>query len=146
MKINLNDIHLFQWGILYYEDLDTYIGFDALKEMSKILDKTIRSRSQEFKKLVYEKVKEVDEEYKESYHQHFFMVDELILEQIHIRQQYSSVTSIFSFIEERLKSVCELVENELGFKIKIKDLNSNDMLMRYWNYLIKLFKIVDNPK
>lgn len=71
-----------------------------------------------------------------------YYYNEIIITELQRIQRYSSILSIFSFYESRLKSICRLIENEFEFKIKIKHLNNYEGdLNKYWNYLSKVFEI-----
>jgi hypothetical protein len=147
MKIDLNNIHLFDWGELYYVELETEIGLDSLQVLNVSQEKTLINQSKEFKKKVEENegLNSLSEEDRNSYYDHFFERDYMIMNELKILQRYSMILSLFSFFEGRLKSICELIENQFSFKIKINDLNSNEDLLKYWNFLSKVFEIETKP-
>ncbi len=141
MKISGIQIPMYKWGILFYEDLDNDIGFSAIVNISKDMQKSVAKSKKEFNEKIESMIEEIGEENKHSFYQHYFEMDERILDEVEVRQRYLNIISIFSFFEERLNSICGQIESEFNFKVKISDLNSNDMIMKYINYLEKVYEI-----
>ncbi|PJJ07579.1 hypothetical protein CLU83_0761 [Flavobacterium sp. 1] len=145
MKLNLNDVYSFNWDQLHYFEFDNIVAFDAFKSLNfnqeKSLNKSkadLNQQIQDFKKGL-ESLSESDQE---SYVYQKYYINEVIINEIQRIQRYSSVLSIFSFYESRLKSICNLIESEFEFKVKIKHLNNYEGdLNKYWNYLSKVFEI-----
>jgi len=80
-----------------------------------------------------------------SYYMQIFERDEMIIREILRQQRYALCLSIFSFFEGRLKALCTVIENKFNFKLKVEDLNGNEDLLRYWNYLAKVFEVEVGP-
>ncbi|GAQ48499.1 hypothetical protein VT569_02130 [Flavobacterium psychrophilum] len=145
MKFNLNYVYSFNWDQLHYFEFDNIVAFDAFKSLNfnqeKSLNKSkadLNKQIQDFKKGL-ESLSESDQE---SYVYQKYFINEVIINEIQRIQRYSSVLSIFSFYESRLKSICNLIESEFEFKVKIKHLNNYEGdLNKYWNYLSKVFEI-----
>lgn len=145
MKFNLNHVYSFNWDQLHYFEFDNIVAFDAFKSLNfnqeKSLNKSkadLNQQIQDFKKGL-ESLSESDQE---SYVYQKYFINEVIINEIQRIQRYSSVLSIFSFYESRLKSICNLIESEFEFKVKIKHLNNYEGdLNKYWNYLSKVFEI-----
>nr|WP_288935727.1 hypothetical protein [uncultured Allomuricauda sp.] len=141
MKIGNVQMPMYKWGILFYEDFGNDIGFSAIENISKDMEKSVEKNKEEFNQKVESIIEAIGEENKHSFYQHNFELDERILDEVEVRQRYLNIISIFSFFEERLSSICGQIESEFNFKVKISDLNSNDMIMKYINYLEKVYEI-----
>ncbi len=145
MKLNLNDVYSFNWGQLHHFEFDNIVAFDALKSLNfnqeKSLNKSkedLNQKIQDFKK----GLESLSEEEQDNYVFQKDYINEVIINEIQRIQRYSSILSIFSFYESRLKFICKLVEDEFEFKVKIKHLNNFEGdLNKYWNYLSKVFEI-----
>ena len=147
MKFDLNTIRLYEWGDLFLVKMQTEIGFDGILKIIDNLETSLESSKTELKKEISENLdlKQLEGQDREAYHQHLYEMDEITLREIETLQRYSMVLSIFSFLEGILKSLCEGIEEELKFTIRLKDLNNNEDLQWYWNYLTKVL-IIDTKK
>lgn len=145
MKINLNDINIFKWADLNYFEFENKIAFDALKSLNLNQEKSLSESKVVLDKNIEDFRKGLEllsEHEQESYIYQKYYLDEVIINELQIIQRYSSILSIFSFYESRLKMICELIETEFEFKVKIKHLNNYEGdLNKYWNYLSKVFEI-----
>ena len=143
MKFDLSKIYLYEWEKLWYSELDNEIGVDAFRKLNSNQEESLETTKKEFEKIIKndENLKSLEPEHVGSYYSQIFEREEWIIRELQRQQRYSLILSIYSFFEGRLKSICEMIEKEFDFKIKLKDLNSNDDLMKYWNYLEKVYEI-----
>ncbi|RKS21771.1 hypothetical protein CLV94_2406 [Flavobacterium endophyticum] len=145
MKINLNEMHGFNWTEISYLDFSISNSFSALRKLNVNQEKLLsESKSDLEAKInsIREYNKGGEQEFIESYIHHITYDDEIMIEEIKRLQRYSLVVTIFSFYEARLKSLCEMIEVEFNFKIKINDLNSyKGDLLKYWTYLSKVYEM-----
>jgi hypothetical protein len=75
------------------------------------------------------------------YYEAFYEREEKMLDELQKWQRYSICLSIFSFFEGLLKEICGNIELNNNFKLKIKDLNGKDDIMKYYNFLVKIYEI-----
>lgn len=140
---DFSNIYLFEFGDLYYENFETELGIDALRILILNQESSFQIIKAKFDEAVKndKTLNELEEEHQGSYYMQIFEREELMIEKLKRQQRFSVCLSIFSFCEGRLKSLCEMIAREFTFKIKLDDLNSSEDLMRYWNYLEKVFEL-----
>ncbi|MBE5322170.1 hypothetical protein IM793_23660 [Pedobacter sp. MR2016-19] len=141
MKIDFSKIYLFTWEDLYYTEVENEIGIEAFKKLCANQENSLKTTEQEFKQLVNAELSTLQPEDQGSYYMQIFQRDEMMIRELLRLQRYSLCLSIFSFFEGRLKSICSQIEHKFSFKIKVDDLNSNEDLLKYWNYFIKVFEL-----
>jgi hypothetical protein len=145
MKIDFSKIYLFTWEDLYYTEVENEIGIEAFKRLCANQENSLKTTEQEFKQLVNAELSTLQPEDQGSYYMQIFQRDEMMIRELLRQQRYSLCLSIFSFFEGRLKGICSQIEHKFSFRIKVDDLNSNEDLLKYWNYFIKVFELdVDN--
>lgn len=145
MKIDFSTIHVFNWDNLYYIELENEVGIESFKKLCDNQEASLMTTEQEFKELVTGEMKKLHPDDQSSYYMQIFERDEMIIKEILRQQRYALCLSIFSFFEGRLKALCTLIENKFNFKLKVGDLNGNEDLLRYWNYLEKVFEVEVGP-
>ena len=140
---DVNNIIIYKWDELYYIELENEIGVDAFKKLITNQEESLLSTQTKFKDLIKsdKELASLEDIDKGSYYRASYEREEIAIEELQRQQRYSICLSVFSFYEGRLKSICNQIEKKFNFKIKINDLNSNDDLMKYWNYLEKVFEI-----
>jgi len=138
---DFSKVRLFAWEILYYEELENEIGVSAFNLLSKNQEAALAQAKNEFNDALKNDAdyKSMEPEDRGSYYQAFYEREELAIRELQRRQRYSLLLSLHSYFEGRLNTICSKIEEEFKFKIKITDLSGNDDLMRYWNYLEKVF-------
>jgi len=143
MQIDFNKIRLFKWGELHYEEFETNIGIDALILLNENQENTFNQLKVKLIKDIKEdkNLQFINSEYFASYYQHMYEIEEITLDKLKLHQRYAILLSVFSFFEGRLKSISEKIEHHFEFKIKIDDLNSNNHVLKYWNYLLKVYEL-----
>jgi hypothetical protein len=141
MTIDFSNIYLFTWEDLNYTEVENEIGVEAFKKLCTNQESSLKITEQEFKELVNIEFSTLKPEEQGSYYMQIFQRDELMIKELLRQQRYSLCLSIFSFFEGRLKTICTQIEHDFNFRIKINDLNSNEDLLKYWNYLIKVFEL-----
>src|SRR5690606_5256063 len=143
MKFDLSKIYEFNWGELYYTELENELGIDAFRKLNTNQEQSLLQTRQDFKKMIKEDetLNSLEPEHQGSYYSQIFEREEWTIKELQRQQRYAIVLSIFSFFEGRMKHICDLIESRFEFKIKLSDLNNNEDLMRYWNYLEKVYEI-----
>lgn len=109
------------------------------EQFIRSLDNDLKLKVKSDKELQKKASDEQEESYQAQYYDHFYGHTELIINQVLQSQRKASVLSIFSLIEGKLKELCNLVEGEFNFKIKINDLGGSDDIQKYWVYLDKVY-------
>jgi len=143
MLIDLNS-YGFKWTDLYYIDFNISNSYDALKRINSNQEVSLL----ESRKTLEAKINSIKEENKllgsdiDAYINHHFYEDDMVINELEKLQRFSLIMSIFSFYESQLKILCNLIEKEFQFKIKLKDLNNyKGDLFRYWTYLDKVYQV-----
>lgn len=136
-------IKVLNWPDLYYIEMETEVGLNALQKLCLNQEAALASAVKGFENYLaidptYSSLE--SPEYKASYRHQMFEREEMILDELRKQQRYSMCLSIYSFFEGRLREVCNLIEVEFAFKIKLGDLNSSDHLMQYHSYLSKVYE------
>jgi hypothetical protein len=131
------------WSDLGYFDIETQNGFAALSTISTNQERSATEIQDKFYDTVKKdpKMSHDDPEFRGTYYSAHYESAEKVLQEILRQQRYSLCLSTFSFVEGRLKSICERIESCFHFKVKISDLNSRQHLWQYWNYLVKVVEI-----
>lgn len=140
MKFDLNKIRLLEWTDLYYFEMEINISIDALKSLSTNQEKTLSDIEQDFQKQIDED-QNLKTEYGSDFYTHVYETEGFTINELRKLQRYSIILSTHSFFEGKLKSLCEKIEHEFDFKIKIGDLKNNDDLQLYWTFLEKVYNI-----
>lgn len=145
MILNLNEIRSFDWGEISYLDFDISNSFDALRKLNSNQEKSLSESKKDLEdtiKSIRNYNKDGEEEFIESYIHHKTYDNEIMIDEIQRLQRYSLVMSIFAFYEAKLKYICNIVESEFHFKIKLTDLNNyKGDLVKYWTYLDKVYQM-----
>jgi hypothetical protein len=144
MKMDIRDLYLFDWKELEYLQFENEIGIHAFKILNANQEKALQKTQNKFGTVLRKKkkhLKNMNEEEKQRYCSQFYEREEKEIGELQRQQRYSMCVSLFSFFEGRLKTICNKIEQEFVFKIKIDDLNKSDDLKRYWNYLEKVFEM-----
>ncbi len=143
--IDFGAIYLFTWENLYYAEVENELGVKALKKLCENQEDSLLSTKNEFDLMVRSEMEKLNPQERGSYYMQIFERDEMVIRTLLRQQRYSLCLSVFSFFEGRLKALCEQIEGRFAYRIKINDLNGNEDLSRYWNYLSKVFELdMDN--
>lgn len=141
MKFSFEDVTLFDWEYLYSFEIENSVGLSAFRLLNKNQEESLQQTINEFNKELNEALDKIDEEEKSNYYLQIFHLDELSIKELKRQQRYSMCLSLYSFFEGRLQSICKRIQNDFNFKIDSSDLNGNDHLLRYYNYLSKVFEM-----
>ncbi len=138
-----SDVYLYKWNELNYLELEIEIGVVAFRMLIENQENSLLEIERKFNEKLKndEEHNSLDDSLKGSYYSAFYEREQLAINDLRRKQRYSICLSIFSFFEGRLKSLCDQIENEFNFMIKLDDLNGNDDIKRYWSYLVKVFNI-----
>ena len=136
-------VYVFEWQDLYFVKFGVEIGIDAFKSLNFNQEESLILIKKNFEDKLKNDValNSLKPEQKGSYFEQVFERERITILEIQRKQRFAIILSIFSFFEGQLKGVCTLIEQTYNFNIKIDDLNSNEDLLRYWNYLEKVFEI-----
>ncbi|RZK45142.1 MAG: hypothetical protein EOO61_01095 [Hymenobacter sp.] len=131
------------WPDLYYIEMETEVGLHALQKLCINQEFALTSAVKGFENYLandptYSSLD--SDELKGSYISQVFEREEMIIEELRRQQRYSMCMSIYSFFEGRLRTLCEYIEAEFPFKIKLNDLNSSDHIMQFVNYIAKVYE------
>lgn len=141
MKFDFSNIHLFEWEELYYTEIENEIGLSAFRILNKNQEEALIETKKEFNRRIKVDLDMLDVDDRANYYAQIFEREELAIREMQRQQRYSLCLSLFSFFEGRLKTICTALEKEFDFKLRISDLNADDDLMRYWNYLEKVYEM-----
>lgn len=138
-------MHSFDWGEISFLNFDISNSFDALRKLNFNQEKSLSESKKDLEetiKSIRDYNKDGEEEFIESYIHHRTYDNEIMIDEIQRLQRYSLVMSIFAFYEAKLKFICNMVESEFQFKIKVNDLNNyKGDLVKYWTYLDKVYEM-----
>lgn len=136
------------WRNLYCYDEELSIIFTAEKDLitnsENYTEKVIfdLKKSEECDEKLLRKPKNYEEGYdqslyfKENYEREYDYINIIIQ-----NQRKADVLSVFSLIEGQIQFLANLIEFEFNFNIKIKHLNGDGYIDRYWLYITKVFGI-----
>lgn len=143
MKLDFSNIHVFEWDELHFIELETEMGIYAFKILISNQEDSLKAIKEKFHETIKndEELNSQNDLTRGGYYAAFYEREEMAIRELRRQQRYSICISAFSFFEGRLKFLCNQIEKKFDFKIKIDDLNGNDDLKRYWNYLQKVFEI-----
>jgi len=141
MTIDFSTIHTFDWDTLYYIERENEVGIEAFRTLCENQETSLKATESQFKELVTVEMNKLHVDDQSSYYMQIFERDEMVIKEILRQQRFAICQSIFSFFEGRLKEVCALIEDTFSFKLKVQDLNGNEDLLRYWNYMGKVFEL-----
>ncbi len=141
--IDISKIFLFSWQELYYYQFQNEIGLEAFKLLNSNQEEALATTKRKFEETIKNDadLKAMDEENWGNYYSQLYEREETTIQELQRVQRYSICLSLFSFFEGRLKAICESIEKEFDAKIKIDDLSGKDDVMRYWNYLVKVYEV-----
>jgi hypothetical protein len=147
MKNNydFSSMHLYCFEYLFSLEFEIEIGIDAIKTILNKQDIIIDETKSKLTKSIEEDdyLKSIKKEDREDYISQIYQREAFVISEISTHQMHSLCLLVFSFTEGRLKYICEFLETRYQHKIKCEDLSTNDDLMRYWNFLTKVYEI--NP-
>jgi hypothetical protein len=140
---DFSNIKTYEWDRSYYFDLEANVGLGAFKMILESQELTLKQAQRKFKEAIDSDptAKDLDEEYRGSYIGQVYFHEERTIEELKRQQRYGLCVSLFAFYEGLLKNLCQSIEREFAFKIKLDDLNRSEDLLLYWNYLHKVFEI-----
>lgn len=73
--------------------------------------------------------------------QALLQLEELVINELEKQQHYAYCLAAHSSFEGKLKRICNKIETEFNFKIKLADLNGGNDLKKFYNYLEKVFEM-----
>ncbi|WP_242927368.1 hypothetical protein [Pontibacter vulgaris] len=137
-KVGWPDLYYFQeeFDLIFFAERKI---IENAEQFIKGLDNDLKLKVKSDSELQKKALDEQEEAYQAQYYDHFYGHTELIINQVLQNQRNASVLSIFSLVEGNLKALCNLVEGEFNFKIKVNDLGGSDDIQKYWVYLDKVF-------
>lgn len=132
-----------KWEFLHHMEYEIELALEAFKNINTNQENNLEQIEDKLKKQIKEdkNLQSLELEYQDSYFFHIYERDIQVIEQLKQHQRYGQILVVFSFLEGRLKIICNEIEEEFKFKIKIDDLNNSNDLMRYWNYLEKVYEL-----
>ncbi|MCM4164030.1 MULTISPECIES: hypothetical protein [unclassified Arenibacter] len=117
-KYNLNDIHLYEWGDLWWFEYEVQVGLWALQDLIKYQEEIYHLRKDEFIKSKEKRLAQIPVEYKDSYEQHSFEDGDRTFTELIKIQRNSVCLSIFSYLEGQLIKLLRMMAKV--FKIDIE--------------------------
>jgi hypothetical protein len=135
--------YLLNWDILHSIEYQNEIAFEAFYKIIENQEKAYSINNNELKGKIEgdQYYNALPNDYQGSYFMQNYESEIHAIEEVKPFQRYSTCLSIFSFFEGKLKTICELIEKENSYKIKIKDLKGYDSILVYYNYLTKVYEI-----
>ncbi|MEI6346715.1 MAG: hypothetical protein WCP69_02095 [Bacteroidota bacterium] len=142
LDLSENDFE-FSWINLKSKEMEYQIGLKTLRNLIISQDLSLAKIKENFEQSIIrdKTLNSLDPNNKANFYEDFYNEQEQILDEIDIIQRYSMCVSCFSFFESRLKELCELIESNFKLDLKIEDLYSKSDILRYWIFLVKVFKI-----
>ncbi|WP_157560199.1 hypothetical protein U8527_04020 [Kordia algicida OT-1] len=128
---NLNDIHHYEWGNLWWFEYEVSIGFSALSNLINNQEETFRVKLDEFISKRNEVLPTVPLEYRDSYEQHFFEDADRTFNELKTTQRNAICLSFFSYIEGKLMILVKMMETEFKLKYKRAKMDILSSLKRY---------------
>lgn len=129
LTFDFSSVPIYEWGELYYLTYELDINLSSIKESISYNNKLILDKRQELKEAIekdeYLKSDEREEYKAQYYHQHFEHAERAIGD-LENTLYHSSILTIFSVFEGKMKYLCELIESETQSKLKHTDLKSNN--------------------
>lgn len=141
MKFSFEDVTLFDWEYLYSYEIESSVGLSAIRHLNRNQEESLQQTINEFERKLSEALDKIEEEERSNYYSQIFHLDNLSIKELQRQQRYAMCLSLYSFFEGRLHSICEKIHNEFDFKIALSDLNGKDDLVKYYNYLLKVFEM-----
>lgn len=146
--INTMSDELYSWRALEYQREVMEINFNIERKVvlnNENYNKKLREELELFIR-TDPKLTEVQVDFKSTQEQNeyrdFILTDNTeFINLILYRQRCSSVLSAFALIEGQLKNLCNLIQEEFGFQILLKNLRSENEFGKYKLYLEKVFGI-----
>ena len=136
------------WEYLYHYDEDLSRIFTAEKSLitnsENHTEKVISDlkNSEKNDKILKKDPKTYEEGYDQSkYFQFHYLLEYDFINIIIQNQRKANVLSVFSLIEGQIQLIANLIESKFDFSIKIKNLNGDGYIDRYWLYITKVFSI-----
>lgn len=137
----------YKWGDLHYFTYELDISLSSIKEAIghhlAIVKAKRDSLKEAIKKDNYLSSDEKEEVKAQYYHQHFEHA-EATIDDLEGILNNSSVLTVFSVLEGKMRYLCESLQNEVPSLIKINDLKANDGIDQYINYLTKIFGVTQS--
>ncbi len=118
-KINLNDMHSYEWSDLYWFDFEVAIGFWALSSLVNNQEEIYHNKKKEFIENKEIRLADIPDEFKGSYEQQFFEDGDRTFEQLIEIQRYSVCLSFFSYLEGKLVELLKMMINEFKIDLEI---------------------------
>lgn len=142
MKYVFSDIKMPNWWSLEQEKREIEQGIFGLKKMIELneeavlkVNKTLEEKRKEF----LEEITDEDPEYQNHLESTFLGDEEIHNWELERKQRASLILILYSFFEGKLKSICDLIEKEFEYKIKLADLKNNEDIQHYITYIEKVF-------
>jgi len=118
-KIDLNDLHMFEWGDLWWFDYEIQICLRALNDLVINQEEIFSIKKASFNKNRKEKLSEIPHEFKDSFEQHFYADGDRIFAELIQIQRNSACLSYFSFLENKLIELLKMMNETFGMEIEI---------------------------
>ena len=120
-------------------------SFESLKMLNNTQEKSLLEI---FTKVEYD-IKEIranssdfEQEHLESFISNLHGEELTVLDEMERLQRYSLLLTTFAFFESKLKELCNEIERDIDFRVKLNDLNKNKGdLFKYWTFLVKIFGV-----
>ncbi|SNR77167.1 hypothetical protein [Flavobacterium sp. ov086] len=134
MSFDLNNIT--KWSDLFYIDFEISIGLDASRKMISMQNESYELIHQELLNKIKATKQEngnMDENDLEAYLGHLYGIEEHTMSELNRILTYNQISGIFSFFENKLKLVCEKLQESFNLEIIVK---SNSVILKYWSSLL----------
>lgn len=132
------------WVDLYQIDYELHIELTTLKALITGQEELILENHQKLIDEVNSNVElnKMEEEDRAAFFEFQYGFSQSVLDELERIQRYAMLTSIYSYIEGRLKNICEFIETNLNIQPNLASFKDQESLVRYWNYLIKSYKLI----
>ena len=143
MKFSLKNVHEFRWSELYVTDLEIGLGISALRKLSINQEETLLQTKLKFEKIIRndKTLQSLDPEHRVSYYLQIFQNEEWMIKELQRKQRYAIILIVFSFFEERLNHICNLIEKRIDSMTKLSNLKIKGDINKYWYYLKKVYQV-----
>lgn len=142
---DIKDFYFFAWPKLWEQSIETEISIEAMKMIVNNQERIwvdIKNRLDE--QIENDDFGPLEEEYRASYYSQAYEIETRTLEKLRYLQRSAAFVSVFSLFEGRLKTLCQMIENDFDFKVKISDLSGRDDIQKLWSFLVKIYELRKN--
>jgi hypothetical protein len=139
---DFSNYKLTNWWNLKQEEHEIDMGISGMMKAIELNEESIEKVKLALKQIeqsVQEEFKEETPDILEQIVSQYARIDDEVSWELERSLRNSMLLTIYSFFEGKLKEICELIEQDFNFQVKIEDLRSSDDIGLYVKYIEKVF-------